>query len=156
MLKSWLSWFFSIREDTDVSSTSNWNTSASIWLFYSPKESLTTVSLSWRKKYCFLWPYSSRLYCLVHALASVLWILLLCVSAGTRESLFTRHSRDWPPVENVQWDGFSDSNYTWLSTTREKSLTSCLRLQTWMTGNRWNKALSWVISRESYVQIRVI
>ena len=41
-----------------------------------------------------------------------LWILLLCVSAGTRESIFTRHSRDWPPVENVQWDGFSDSNYT--------------------------------------------
>ena len=47
-----------------------------------------------------------------HVQESVLWILLLCVSAETRESISTRRSKDWLPVENAPWDGSSDSNYT--------------------------------------------
>ena len=43
--------------------------------------------------------------------ASVLSTPLLYVFAVTKEFLFIRHLRDLPGVENVQWDGFSDSSY---------------------------------------------
>ena len=72
-----------IKKDTGASSASIRNTSASIWTICSLKGSLTIVSLNWRKKYYFLWPYSSRLYYLEHVLESALWILLPCVPAGT-------------------------------------------------------------------------
>lgn len=44
------------------------------------------------------------------AQASVLLTPLLYVSVVTKESLFIRHLRDLPNVENVQWGGSLDSS----------------------------------------------
>ena len=52
----------------------------------------------------------SKKYCWEPVPASVLWTPLPYVYAVTKESLFIRHLKDLPSVENVQWDGSSDSS----------------------------------------------
>ncbi len=54
---------------------------------------------------------SLRKSCWEHVPASVSSTPLFYVSAVTKESLFIRHLMDLPNVENVQWDGSSDSSY---------------------------------------------
>ena len=49
-------------------------------------------------------------YCWEPVPASVLLTPLLYVSVVIKESLFIRHLKDLPSVENVQWDGSSDSS----------------------------------------------
>ena len=53
---------------------------------------------------------SSRKSCWEHVPASVSSTPLLYVSAVTKESLSIRHLKDLPSVENVLWDGSSDSS----------------------------------------------
>ena len=113
MLKSCSSWFFSIQEVTDVSNTFIRNMSANIWVTCFHEGHHTIALLSWKKKSCFLWPYSSRRYCWEHVQELALWIQHHCGYVETKESIFTRHLKVWLGVENVQWDGSSDSNYIW-------------------------------------------
>ena len=64
------------------------------------------------RKYCFLWPFSSKKSCWRHVPASVLSILQSCVFAATNVYWSTRHLRGLQSTEEVQWDSSSDSNCT--------------------------------------------
>ena len=57
-----------------------------------------------------LLPLTIFKYCWEPVPASVLLTPLLYVSVVIKESLFIRHLKDLPSVENVQWDGSSDSS----------------------------------------------
>ena len=113
MLKSCSLWFFFIQEVTDVSNTFIRNMSVNIWPTCFHEGYHTIALLSWNKKSCFLWPYSSRRYCWEHVQELALWIQHRCGYVETKESIFIRHLKVWLGVANVQWDGSSDSNYIW-------------------------------------------
>ena len=95
---------------TDVSNTSIWNMCASIWRICFHAKCHTTVLWNWKRKSSFLWSYSSRQCCWEHVPVSVLWTPHHYVSAETKEYISTKLLKDWLHVENVLWDGSSDSN----------------------------------------------
>ena len=96
-----------------VSSITTRNMSVNIWNTFFYVRFLITVLWNWRRKCYFPWLSSSRESCWEPVPTSVLSTLLLYVSAVTKESLFIRHLKDLPSVENVLWNGSSDSNCIW-------------------------------------------